>query len=252
MKSTLEQHSFRSICRNFGPRVQFPRGLSGHAMFSPVVLILGIAAASISFAGDQASSSFTLRGGHFSSSGVVAQTSQSGLVSSSGSVGQSESIGLVSSVSSLLTIAAGFWPLVVGDLPSVDGDGDGVHLLSDNCTDVANADQLDFDLDSMGDACDLDDDDDGLEDTVETNSGIFVSPSDTGTNSTDADTDDDGFDDGVEVLAGSDPTDSLSTPLGGPQVPALSDWIRWIVMPLLLLTIGLTTLSNRRTREIRR
>ena len=47
-----------------------------------------------------------------------------------------------------------------------DTDGDGVLDIADNCPSVKNADQLDFDGDGGGDACDPDDDADGdLDDT---------------------------------------------------------------------------------------
>ena len=60
-----------------------------------------------------------------------------------------------------------------------------------------------------------DSDDDGLLDGVESNSGIFVSASDTGTDPLDADTDDDGLLDGVESNDGSfdDAMDTGSNPL---------------------------------------
>ncbi|MCI5221429.1 MAG: DUF4215 domain-containing protein [Candidatus Electrothrix sp. AR4] len=45
-----------------------------------------------------------------------------------------------------------------------DFDGDGVPNNLDNCTDVANVDQADNDGDEMGDACDPDDDNDGIAD----------------------------------------------------------------------------------------
>jgi hypothetical protein len=45
----------------------------------------------------------------------------------------------------------------------------------------------------------IDTDSDGLDDSVESNSGIYVSTADTGTDPNLADTDGDGFDDGVEV-----------------------------------------------------
>jgi uncharacterized repeat protein (TIGR02543 family) len=49
-------------------------------------------------------------------------------------------------------------------------------------------------------------DGDGLIDAVETNTGVFVSASDTGTNPNNADTDGDGLNDGAEVQQGTDPT----------------------------------------------
>lgn len=49
------------------------------------------------------------------------------------------------------------------DLTAVnDSDGDGIEDSADNCPDVANADQQDFDSDGDGDACDEDVDDDGV------------------------------------------------------------------------------------------
>lgn len=57
--------------------------------------------------------------------------------------------------------------IVVGSGTCTDSDGDGVPDSSDNCPTVSNADQANFDGDSMGDACDIDDDNDGLVDPSE-------------------------------------------------------------------------------------
>jgi DNA-binding beta-propeller fold protein YncE len=113
-----------------------------------------------------------------------------------------------------------------------DSDGDGIGDPFDNCPAIPNPLQEDFDGDLAGDVCDDDDDNDGLDDVVETNTGTFVSPADTGTDPLDTDSDNDGFDDGAEVLAGSDPNDPLSVP--APGVPALSSGGMALLMGLIL------------------
>jgi hypothetical protein len=60
-----------------------------------------------------------------------------------------------------------------------------------------------------------DSDDDGLDDNIETNTGVYVSSSDTGTDPNNADSDDDGITDGFEVTIGTDPNNAdnrLHTP----------------------------------------
>jgi len=71
----------------------------------------------------------------------------------------------------------------------------------------------DWDMDGMPDDVDLDDDNDGLLDSVETNTGAYNGPNDTGSDPFNPDSDGDGFDDGEEVAAGSDPNDAGSVPV---------------------------------------
>jgi List-Bact-rpt repeat protein/VPS62-like protein/thrombospondin type 3 repeat protein/WD40 repeat protein len=75
--------------------------------------------------------------------------------------------------------------------PTLDADSDGLLDVNDNCPTVANADQTNTDGDSEGDACDSDDDNDGLSDTIEASLG---------TNPLLADTDSDGVDDNVDAF----------------------------------------------------
>jgi hypothetical protein len=89
----------------------------------------------------------------------------------------------------------------------------------------------------------IDRDSDALFDGVETDTGTFLSASDTGTDPALADTDGDGFDDGREVAEGTDPTDPLSFPvanLPALQAPAL------MVYGLCLLATAMSTLRRRR------
>lgn len=67
----------------------------------------------------------------------------------------------------------------------------------------------------------LDLDQDLLEDQYETDTGIFVSVTDTGTDPNDIDTDDDGAIDGIEVAFGTDPND----PFDFPSLPVSFKWI---------------------------
>ena len=100
--------------------------------------------------------------------------------------------------------------------PGQDSDGDTILNCEDNCPAVANGpaqagvpgvgNQTDSEADASGDACDADDDNDLLNDVVETDTGTYVSPSNTGSDRLLFDTDVDGLSDGDEVLIhGSNP-----------------------------------------------
>ena len=106
----------------------------------------------------------------------------------------------------------------------IDRDRDSLLDGSDNCPGSANLDQNDSDGDTRGNACDQDDDNDEVLDDYETNTGVFVSAFDTGTDPLLEDTDGDGQSDGLELTLGSDPTDPTSVPepdRGVAQIAAL-------------------------------
>jgi len=123
-------------------------------------------------------------------------------------------------------------------------DGDLVADACDNCPALQNADQIDTNEDGEGDACDDDDDGDGLLDVFEQSIGTAIDDADsdddgvsdfdevnydgdpayvpaTDLDPLNSDTDGDGFNDGLEIQSGSDPKDPASTP-GPVQVPALT------------------------------
>lgn len=85
-----------------------------------------------------------------------------------------------------------------------DSDGDGVTDTGDNCPIVANPTQLNTDGDTQGDACDTDDDNDGVSDTVETTFG--TNPvSTTNWSILPKDSDNDGITDAKETAIGTNP-----------------------------------------------
>ena len=135
----------------------------------------------------------------------------------------------------------------IPDLYPLDSDSDGVPDYQDNCIHTPNGilipdaggnSQVDTDGDALGDACDADDDNDGLTDTQELELGTAPLLADTDadglsdsyevsagdpfaydtgldTDPNDDDTDDDWIKDGVEVSRGTDPLDPADYPGNG-------------------------------------
>ncbi len=95
--------------------------------------------------------------------------------------------------------------------PDTDGDGlkDGVETGTGVYVSPADTGTNPLKTDS---------DNDGLGDAVETNSGTYVSSTNTGTDPSKSDTDGDGFSDGVEAGAGFNPTKMESTPAGASSI----------------------------------
>lgn len=90
----------------------------------------------------------------------------------------------------------------------------------------------------------VDSDGDGLYDHVETDTGTYVSPSDTGTDPNDADTDDDGVIDGIEVSLGTDPNDNGDFPTG---LPLRAAWMLAAIGAAAAIVYGVVYV--RRTRK---
>ena len=102
-----------------------------------------------------------------------------------------------------------------GPVPDIgggeDGDADGIADGQDNCPEVPNPDQADFDMDGEGDACDPDDDGDGANDDVDNCPGL-MNPAqldldrDGQGDDCDDDADGDSLDAATEAMRGTDPT----------------------------------------------
>ncbi len=91
-----------------------------------------------------------------------------------------------------------------------DSDGDGIADDTDNCPTTANPDQINTDFDPLGDACDDDDDNDGLTDVIEDALG---------TDPLAFDSDSDGLSDFDEVNLDGDPSSYQAGVDSDPNAP---------------------------------
>jgi len=137
----------------------------------------------------------------------------------------------------------------------VDGDvdGDGIPNLLDLCADIADPAQLDTDGDSLSNPCDTDDDNDWLLDIYETNTGIFVDETDTGTDPLNPDTNGNGILDGEDVFLGNNPV-ATSTPTASPIVSPMPTPTPepGLAAQLVAGVAGLAFLGKRRLRKHKR
>ena len=116
-----------------------------------------------------------------------------------------------------------------------DADADGLCADVDPCPlDATNAD---LDMDGFCNSQDGDDDGDGLSDLWETNTGVFVSATNTGTDPDLVDSDGDGFDDATETIAGSDPNDASDFPFAVPSMRGYALFILALGLSLSVLLI---------------
>ncbi len=88
----------------------------------------------------------------------------------------------------------------------------------------------------------VDTDADGLIDGVETDTGTYNSPSDTGTDPNDPDSDDDGVPDGVEVSLATDPNNALSFP----TVPLRTAWLLAAIAGVGIIGVGMMAWRRKR------
>lgn len=186
--------------------------------FKAFSLLCGLLSNGPLFAMVATSANYHLQAGAFSSGGASASTNfriQSSIA---------EGFGYLTQVSTNYIEDGGYIPVVYYGV-SIDTDGDGIIDLEDNCPIHINPAQVDTDGDGLGNACDPDDDNDGMTDVYEIANDLDrLDPSDAnldldgdgltnleefnlGTFANDTDSDNDGVLDGMD----SDPLNANAT-----------------------------------------
>lgn len=132
------------------------------------------------------------------SNAFCANYTTSSIINSGGSISSSSNYSTHYSLGQLAgeNISSASYQIQTDILLIPDTDRDGILDNTDNCLLFINVNQVNNDEDTLGDACDLDDDNDGLSDVYELNIG---------TNPLKADTDNDGLLDSIEVTLGTNP-----------------------------------------------
>jgi hypothetical protein len=122
--------------------------------------------------------------------------------------GSARILGLRDNLIIVKATEAGISIQVMNPLDLPDSDDDSIFDIQDNCPSIANPSQLDTDYDTLGDACDADDDNDFIPDQVEFTVGLNpLEDADA-----DLDLDEDGASNLLEHLLGTDLQDETSSP----------------------------------------
>lgn len=114
-----------------------------------------------------------------------------------------------------------------------DSDGDGVPDSQDNCNNTANSNQLNSDNDPLGDACDADDDNDGMSDVWEKDNGLNPKSA----HDKNLDADGDGFSNLQEFNFGTDPN-IADTDKNNNDIPDVIDRRRGVLPAIFSLLFG--------------